>query len=251
MLLRSPEILLSARGIKIRFGGVIAADGIDLDVHEGESLAIIGPNGAGKSTFLNISTGYLRPQAGSISFMGRDITAKPPRDITRLGIARAFQIPQLFLDQTVMENMLLAAASHGGNPSGWSPLAKLSARSDMERLLELVGVGSYAERKAAELPEGQRKLLDIALALALKPKLLLMDEPTSGVASSEKLGIMDILTKALSQEQVTSVFVEHDMDMVERYADRVAVWSAGKIQKIGPPAEVLNDALVREHVIGI
>ena len=245
------NVLLSAKGIKIRFGGVIAADGIDLDVYEGENLAIIGPNGAGKTTFLNISTGYLRPQAGSVSFLGRDITAQLPRTITKLGIARAFQIPQLFLDQTVMENMLIAAASLKGHPSGLKALSSLPARPEMERLLDLMGVKEYAERKARELPEGQRKLVDIALALALKPKLLLMDEPTSGVASSEKFGIMDILTMALEKEKVTSVFVEHDMDMVERYADRVAVWSMGKIQKIGTPAEVLADPKVREHVIGI
>jgi len=245
------EVLLSARGIEIRFGGVVAADGIDLDVFEGESLAIIGPNGAGKTTFLNISTGYLRPQAGTVSFLGQEITARPPREITRLGIARAFQIPQLFLDQTVMENMLISAASHVRRWSPFTPMSAMPERREMERLLELVGVKGYSERLARELPEGQRKLVDIALALALKPKLLLMDEPTSGVASSEKLGIMDILTTALKQEQVTSVFVEHDMDMVERYANRVAVWSAGKIQKIGPPAEVLQDPAVREHVIGI
>ena len=245
------DVLLSARDIRIRFGGVVAADGIDLDVYEGENLAIIGPNGAGKTTFLNISTGYLRPQAGTVRFLGKEITAQPPRTITRLGIARAFQIPQLFLDQSVMENMLIAAASHARR---WTPLTPLSAmpeRTEMLRLLELVGVKSYAERLARELPEGQRKLVDIALALALKPRLLLMDEPTSGVASSEKLAIMDILTTALAQEKVTSVFVEHDMDMVERYANRVAVWSAGKIQKVGPPAEVLKDPTVREHVIGI
>ena len=121
----------------------------------------------------------------------------------------------------------------------------------MIHLLDLVGVKGYMDRTARELPEGQRKLVDIALALALKPKLLLMDEPTSGVASSEKLAIMDILTSALATQKVTSVFVEHDMDMVERYADRVAVWSAGKIQIVGPPKDVLQNALVREHVIGI
>ena len=245
------NVLLSAKGITIRFGGVIAADGIDLDVHEGENLAIIGPNGAGKTTFLNISTGYLRPQAGSVSFLGRDITAQLPRSITRLGIARAFQIPQLFLDQTVMENMLIAAASLVGRPSGFKALSSLPQRPEMERLLDLVGVKDFAERKARELPEGQRKLVDIALALALKPTVLLMDEPTSGVASAEKLGLMDILTSALATRKVSSVFVEHDMDMVERYAHRVAVWNAGKIQAVGPPAEVLNDAKVRERVIGI
>ncbi len=225
------KVLLSAKDIQIRFGGVIAADGINLDVLEGENLAIIGPNGAGKTTFLNISTGYLRPQAGTVTFLGQDITAQLPRTITKLGIARAFQIPQLFLDQTVMENMLIAAASRRGHPSGLRALSHMPEAPEMERLLDLVGVKSYAKRTARELPEGQRKLVDIALALALKPRLLLMDEPTSGVASSEKLEIMDILTKALAKEKVTSVFVEHDMDMVERYANRVAVWNVGKIQK--------------------
>ena len=245
------NVLLSAKDIKIRFGGVIAADGINLDVFEGENLAIIGPNGAGKTTFLNISTGYLRPQAGTVTFLGQDITAHLPRTITKLGIARAFQIPQLFLDQTVMENMLIAAASRQGRPSGFRALSQMPEAPEMERLLDLVGVKSYAKRTARELPEGQRKLVDIALALALKPRLLLMDEPTSGVASSEKLEIMDILTKALAKEKVTSVFVEHDMDMVERYANRVAVWNVGKIQKVGTPAEVLADPKVREQVIGI
>jgi len=245
------NVLLSAKGITIRFGGVVAADGIDLDVYEGESLAIIGPNGAGKTTFLNISTGYLKPQAGSVSFLGRDITAQLPRTITKLGIARAFQIPQLFLDQTVIENMLIAAASLKGRPSGIAALSSLPEVAEMQRLLELVGIEEFAGRRARELSEGQRKLVDIALALALKPRLLLMDEPTSGVASSEKFDIMDILIGALAKEKVTSVFVEHDMDVVERYADRVAVWSMGKIQKLGAPAQVLTDAKVREHVIGI
>jgi branched-chain amino acid transport system ATP-binding protein len=121
----------------------------------------------------------------------------------------------------------------------------------MEALLDLVGVRAYAHRTAFELPEGQRKLVDIALALALKPKLLLMDEPTSGVASAEKLGVMDILTAALAKQQVTSVFVEHDMEMVERYAHRVAVWASGRIQTVGAPSQVLNDAEVRARVIGI
>ena len=245
------QVLIAARGLKIRFGGIIAADGIDLDVLEGENLAIIGPNGAGKTTFLNMATGYLRPQAGTVHFMGRDITALPPRTITKIGIARAFQIPQLFLDQTVMENMMIAAAAQGNKLSGTVNLLELPEREEMDALLDLVGVRAFADRNAHELPEGQRKLVDIALALALKPKVLLMDEPTSGVASAEKMGIMDILTRALAHRQVSSVFVEHDMEMVERYAHRVAVWSSGKIQITGTPQEVLNNADVRRSVIGI
>ena len=245
------RVLIEARGLEIRFGGVVAADGVDLDVIEGENLAIIGPNGAGKTTFLNMTTGYLRPLAGTVKFLGRDITALPPRTITRMGVARAFQIPQLFLDQTVLENMLIAGAAQGGRPAAFRHLMDSPERAEMEELLDLVGVRAYAHRTAFELPEGQRKLVDIALALALKPKVLLMDEPTSGVASAEKLGVMDILTAALARQKVTSVFVEHDMDMVERYAHRVAVWASGKIQTVDAPAQVLNDAEVRARVIGI
>ena len=243
--------ILSARGLAIRFGGVTAADGVDLDVIEGEHLAIIGPNGAGKTTFLNIATGYLKPQAGRVEFLGRDITAHSPRAITRLGIARAFQIPQLFLEHTVIENLLIAAAARSGRLATLRGLEDLPERAEMLRLLELVGARGAAERKAAALPEGLRKLVDIAMALALRPKLVLMDEPTSGVASAEKFAVMDVLVAALNAERVTSVFVEHDMDVVERYASRVAVWSNGRIQRAGPPHEVLADPAVIGRVIGL
>ena len=224
---------------------------LDLHVKEGEFVAVTGPSGSGKTTFLNIATGYLKPQAGTVKFLGKEITAHRPRDITRFGIARAFQIPQLFLDHTVIENLLIAAAGHSGRTTLMRSLHDLPERADMEDLLDLVSIKDVANRRAGELPEGKRKLVDIAVALALKPRLLLMDEPTSGVASSEKFAIMDILVAALAKQRVTSVFVEHDMDMVTRYADRVAVWSAGKIQMSGPPAEVLADPIVREQVIGI
>ena len=243
-------VLLKAEGLKIRFGGIVAADGVDLTIHEGEHVAIIGPNGAGKTTFLNICTGYLRPQGGSVTFEGKEITAQPPRTITRLGIARAFQIPQLFAEQTVLENMLLAAAVR---EKRWNPLRALTSlpeRGEMLALLDLVGCADVRLRRAAELPEGQRKLVDIALALALKPRLLLMDKPTSGVASADKFAVMETLVNALRQAKVSSVFVEHDMEMVSRYASRVAVWSTGKIQMSGPPDTVLNDPDVIRNVIG-
>ena len=242
--------LLQARGLEIRFGGVVAANGIDLDVNEGENLAIIGPNGAGKTTFLNICTGYLKPQAGSVTFRGAELLGQPPRRITRLGIARAFQIPQLFVEHTVLENMLLAAAVR---ERAWNPFRALHAlpqKGEMLDLLALVGCADLADRKASDLPEGQRKLVDIAIALALKPRLLLMDEPTSGVASADKFQVMEILVAALKTAGVSSVFVEHDMEMVTRYASRVAVWSEGRIQMAGEPAKVLLDPDVIRTVIG-
>jgi branched-chain amino acid transport system ATP-binding protein len=244
-------VLLSARNLHIGFGGIKAADGIDLDVRAGENLAIIGPNGAGKTTFLNICTGYLRPAQGSVQFEGHDITNRTPRAITRLGIARAFQIPQLFLEHTALENLLLAAAAR---TASWLPLLDLSGlpeRADMRALLDLVGIGETADHPVRELPEGTRKLLDVALALALRPKLLLLDEPTSGVSSSEKFAIMDLLVRALAERRVTAVFVEHDMEMVTRYADRVAVWNTGRIQADGPPGQVLSDPDVLRDVIGV
>ncbi|MBB1493040.1 MULTISPECIES: ABC transporter ATP-binding protein [unclassified Paracoccus (in: a-proteobacteria)] len=242
--------LLQAEGLKLRFGGIIAADGIDLSLFAGEHLAIIGPNGAGKTTFLNICTGYLKPDAGKVSVSGQEITGRPPRRITRMGVARAFQIPQLFTEQTVLENMLLAGSIRERR---WNLLRRLDCipeRVEMEHLLDLVGCADVRDRLASELPEGKRKLVDIALALALKPKVLLMDEPTSGVASADKFGVMETLMNALREAQVSSVFVEHDMEMVKLYATRVAVWAQGVIQMTGEPEIVLNDPDVIRNVIG-
>ena len=243
-------LLLRAEGLKLRFGGIIAADGIDLSLYQGEHLAIIGPNGAGKTTFLNICTGYLKPQEGKVTLGNREITGRPPRDITRMGVARAFQIPQLFTEQTVLENMLLAAAIHHRHWNPFRDLHQIPERGEMEDLLDMVGCGDVRDRMASELPEGKRKLVDIALALALKPKVLLMDEPTSGVASADKFGVMETLMAALRQAGVSSVFVEHDMEMVSLYATRVAVWAQGIIQMTGEPEVVLNDPDVIRNVIG-
>lgn len=242
--------LLKAENLEIRFGGVVAADNVNVEIFDGGTLAIIGPNGAGKTTFLNICTGYVKPARGRVSFEGRDVTGLSPRQITRLGVARAFQIPQLFAEHTALENLLIAAAAR---EKRWAPFLNLSEipeRQEMIRLLDLVGCADIADRLVNELPEGQRKLIDIAVALALKPKLLLLDEPTSGVASSEKFAVMDIIAKALAEAQVTAVFVEHDMKIVERYADQVAVWNAGQIQIQGTPAEVLEHPDVIRDVIG-
>jgi len=243
--------LLEARGLRLAFGGVKAADGIDLDVQDGEFLAIIGPNGAGKTTFINMATGYLRPQAGRITYAGQDITGLPPRTIVRRGIARSFQLPQLFTEHTVLENAALAIAARDGAWSVWTPLLRPAWRDEAAALLDRFELGSVAATRADALNEGARKLADIALAVALRPRLLLMDEPTSGVAASEKLAIVETLARVLRAEGVTAVFVEHDMEVVERFADRVAVWSQGRIAALGPPATVLADPAVRREVIGI
>ncbi|HYZ33676.1 MAG TPA: ABC transporter ATP-binding protein [Crenalkalicoccus sp.] len=245
------DALLSARGLHLAFGGVRAADGIDLDVLRGEFLAIIGPNGAGKTTFINMTTGYLRPQAGTIAYEGRPITGLPPRAIVRRGIARSFQLPQLFTGHTVLENATLAIAAREGVWSPLAPLLRPAWREEAMALLGRFGLAPLAEARADALNEGARKLADIAMAVALQPRLLLMDEPTSGVAASEKMAIVETLVRVLRDAAVTAVFVEHDMDVVERFADRVAVWSQGRIAALGPPAEVLADPRVQREVIGI
>lgn len=245
------EALVSARNLHIGFGGVKAADGINLDVLDKEHLAIIGPNGAGKTTFLNICTGYLKPQQGEVWFDGADITSLPPRKIVKLGVGRAFQIPQLFAEHTVRENLQLALAARQNLWRAWVSLEQAADRDEVESLAELFGLADTLKKPIRELPEGIRKLIDIAVALALRPRVLMMDEPTSGVASSEKFAVMDTLSQALRSRNVTAVFVEHDMEVVERYSDRVAVWSAGQIQSIGPPSEVLKDPDVLRDVIGL
>ncbi len=244
------EPLLETRDLVIRFGGVTAADHVSLKIEAGRNLAIIGPNGAGKTTFLNICSGWIKPSAGSVHFEGEDITRLPPRKIVTRGVARAFQIPQLFTEHTALENLLIAASARDGLRNPLRSMHGIDARDEMMHLLDMVNCADVADRVVVELSEGERKLIDIAVALALKPRLLLMDEPTSGVASSQKDEIMEILIKALSEANVTSVFVEHDMSIVQTYADEVAVWNAGNVQLRGTPSEVLEHPDVIRDVIG-
>ncbi|WP_226577105.1 ABC transporter ATP-binding protein [Acuticoccus sediminis] len=243
--------LLSVRGIKVSFGGVKAADGVDLDVNQGEFLAIIGPNGSGKTTFINLATGYVKPKAGTIHLDGRDITSHKPREITKLGIARAFQIPQLFGDHTVLDNLMLAVAANRGFWRWQTPLGSEGVRQAAMELLDTVGLADLAATHSSALSEGGRKLTDIALALALQPRLLLLDEPTAGVSTDEKHPLMEKLAKVLRDRGVTAVFVEHDMDLVRRYADRVVVWNQGRVVAEGPPDTVLSDPAVLRDVVGV
>ena len=243
--------LLSVRDLRVSFGGVKAADGVDLDIHPHEVVAVVGPNGSGKTTFLNLCTGYISPQRGAITFNGESIVRLSPRAITRRGIARAFQIPQLFTGHSLLENVMLAVAARRGIWTARRPLAHGSYREEAREMLALLSLAQLAEQPTASLPEGQRKLADIAIALALKPRLLLLDEPTSGVSTAEKSALMDTIVTVLRTEKVTALFVEHDMNVVERYADRVLVWDAGRVVVGGAPGEVLRSAVVLERVIGI
>ncbi len=243
--------ILEAKDLHVAFNGVKAADGVSLSIHDGEFLAIIGPNGSGKTTVLNLCTGYVRPKSGSVHLDGQDITRLAPRAIARLGVARAFQIPQLFSDQRVIDNMMLSLAAKDGLWTMMRPLETEARRAEAEALLGLVGLADDKNRISNTLPEGHRKLLDIAVALALKPRLLLLDEPTSGVSALERFPLMEALMGALRQRQITALFVEHDMDVVARYANRVLVWNAGNIMAEGHPDEVFKDQRVLQSVVGV
>lgn len=246
----SGETALEAEHLYLSFGGVQAVRDVSVRLAAGEILAIIGQNGAGKSTFLNMCTGYLRPERGDIRIAGRSIIGLSPRAITRLGVARAFQHPQLFSQRSVIDHLHFASAA--SRPGFWNPLRPLeqaSSRENVSEILSFFALDAMADLPVRSIPEGARKLLDVAMALALDPKLILLDEPTSGVSSAEKVLLMERLVSALRTRAVSAVFVEHDMDVVARFADRVAVWVDGAIFRMGDPAEVLADHEVRTRVL--
>lgn len=242
--------LLQATGVEKRFGAVVAASEINIAIPVGQRVSLIGSNGAGKTTFVNMITGYLKPDRGRIELDGRDITPLSPRAITRLGVARSFQIPQLCAELSVLENMLVATACQGSRLSFWEPARRPAAVDRADALLQRFHLDEHRNRRVAELPGGVRKLLDIAMALTGEPRLLLLDEPTSGVSAEEKFPMMDIIMTALGALPMTVLFVEHDMDIVERHADRVVAFYAGRIIADAPPAEALVDAEVRRYVTG-
>jgi branched-chain amino acid transport system ATP-binding protein len=242
--------LLQTKDLQLAFGAVVVADHIDFTLTEGERLAVIGQNGAGKTTFINICTGLIHPQAGQVFFEGHDVTALSPRAIALRGMVRSFQLPQLFTEHTVRDCVRIAAAGKRGGLGLWTPLDKAVPAAEVDHVLEMVGLASRGDEMSGALPEGQRKLLDIAMALVLKPRLLILDEPTSGVSTDEKHGLMKTIMAALDAEKVTAIFVEHDVDIVSQYATRVAAWIAGRIAADGTPQQVLADPEVRKNVIG-
>lgn len=241
--------VLEARQVNKAFGSVIAAHDINVSVTKGERLGLIGTNGAGKTTFVNIVTGYIKPDSGSVSLEGRDITGHTPRSITREGVCRSFQVPQLFLTLTAAQNLAVGLGIANGR--AFSPHARMDAEMEqtIENLLERFRLLDYRDQIVSELPGGVRKLIDIAVAVTRTPKVLLLDEPTSGVAAEQKFALMDIVMSALDSD-VTVLFVEHDMDIVSRYAQRVLAFYDGRIIADDLPKAVLENPTVRTHITG-
>ncbi len=244
--------ILEAIGLTKTFGAVTAAADISVSFEEDTVVGLIGGNGAGKTTFLNLVTGYLKPTAGKVRFLGQDVTGLAPRKITRLGVCRSFQIPQVFDALTVLENLRvgLDIVSLGRKAFVGSALGDQPPEAVAEEMLDRFRLREYRDAPASVLPEGVRKLLDIAMALAVKPRVLLLDEPTSGVSADEKFALMDLVLDAIRAEKVTVLFVEHDMDIVRRYTQRVLAFYDGRVIADGAPEAVLADASVRRYVVG-
>ena len=243
--------ILRAENINMSFGMVVAADDVNVVVEPGEFVGIVGANGSGKTTFLNIITGYLTPDSGRILVMNEDATGLASRLVTKLGVARSFQVPQLYTSMTVLEGMLLSLSAAANQSSNfWKPMYRDNWKSEALETLERFGLDDYANRAVSELPQGGRKLLDIALSFALNPKLLLMDEPTSGVSIEDKFQVMDTLVRVLKEGDITTIFVEHDMEVIQRYGERVLVFDTGRVIADGEPEQVFSDPEVKKTLLG-
>lgn len=242
--------LLAIHNLAKAFGGVKAVDGTSFAVNPGEAVALIGPNGAGKTTCFNLIGGQLKPDAGRIEFKGRDIAGWPPHRIWRLGIGRTFQVAATFASMTVKENVQLALASHRNRAlSLGAPLAAREVAA-ADALLERVGMAAQARRACGLLAYGDLKRLELALALANDPALLLMDEPTAGIARGERAELMALIGRAVAEQGVAVLFTEHDMDVVFGQAGRIVVLHRGRVVADGPPEGVRADARVREVYLG-
>ncbi|MGE3710771.1 MAG: ABC transporter ATP-binding protein [Hyphomicrobiaceae bacterium] len=246
--------ILSIEDLEKTFGSVVAARDITVRVPAEQTVGIIGANGAGKTTFINMITGHIRPSKGTIRFADQDIVGMTSRDITQLGISRSFQVAQVFPTLTVFENMCAASAIGRGAGgilhSAFTPLRSGDTVAEAEAALALFQIERYRNARVATLPQGIRKLLDIAMAVASKPKILLLDEPTSGISIEEKFGLMDVVMSALKSRRITILFVEHDMDIVTRFADRVLAFYDGTIIADGPPEVALADKRVQTLISG-
>ncbi len=245
--------LLEVTGLTRSFGGVTAVDHLDLVVEPGETVAIVGPNGAGKTTLVNVLTGLLAPSEGTVRFRGADIAGAGPVKLARLGMARAFQLVQVFPELTVAETIAVGALSQLGR--GRRMLASLGAdrevRAKVEEVAAIFGLAPALGRPARELPQGHKKLLDVASAFALSPAVILLDEPTSGVATADKHGVMATLMEAARRAGVQALLlVEHDIDLVEAYASRVVGLRGGEVLADKPVRDFFSDEEATAALVG-
>jgi branched-chain amino acid transport system ATP-binding protein len=242
--------LLDVQGLSKSYGGVQAVKDVSFALTAGEILALIGPNGAGKSTCFNMLNGQIRPDGGTIRLAGQETTGLGPSAIWRLGVGRTFQITATFTSMTVRENVQVALLSSHRELSLMLGFAGRFHEKRADALLDLVGMGSHAERPCGELAYGDLKRLELAVALANDPKLLLMDEPTAGMAPKERADLMKLTARIARERDMGVLFTEHDMDVVFAHADRIMVLNRGELIAEGTPGQVRNDPRVRQTYLG-
>jgi len=242
--------VLEVHELSKSFGGVQAVQNLSFDLSEGQLLAMIGPNGAGKSTCFNLINGQLRPDHGRVVIMGKKINRYPPRRVWKLGVGRTFQITSTFTSMTVLENIKMAILSyHRRTKSLVSRVAKLYSDESME-LLKLVGIEDQHDRACGVLAYGDLKRVELAVALANEPKLLLMDEPTAGMGPAERQSLMELTSNIVRTRNIGVLFTEHDMDVVFTHADRIIVLNRGQLVAEGTPSEVRENNKVQEIYLG-
>ena len=245
--------MLQVQNVQKSFGQFMVISDVSFSVTKNEVVALLGPNGAGKTTMVNLISGHLRPDSGKILLDDRDITTAPAHVRIALGIARNFQITQLFEELSVLDNVRNCIFSKGGRsgrffkPAG----AYKEEKSEAMSVLETFNLAQFASEPAAALSEGDKKILDTAMAFALKAKFLLLDEPTSGVATSDKFKVMDTIINAIQKQGTATLIIEHDMDIVAEYTDRVMVLAEGRILADGASSEVMENKEVKETLFGV
>jgi branched-chain amino acid transport system ATP-binding protein len=244
--------LLQTIDLKRYFGETRAVDNVTLSIEEREFVSLVGPNGAGKTSLINVVSGHLKSESGKVIFKGADITQATIVERVRAGIARSFQLVNVFDDLTAFDNVALAIFSRDGKTANLVKLAHLddAVTKEADTILEQFGLASKRGTIARGLAQGERKLLDVALAYALKPKLLFLDEPTSGVSTRDKGQIMDTIASVVRGEGITAVIVEHDMDVVFKYSDRIVVMAQGAILAQGTPDEIRKNEQVAMVLLG-
>jgi branched-chain amino acid transport system ATP-binding protein len=242
--------VLSVTGLSKAFGGVQAVRDVSFEVAAGELLALIGPNGAGKTTCFNMLNGQLAADGGSVRLEGRELLGLKPRQVWRLGVGRTFQITATFASMTVRENVQMALLSHHRRLAGWWRPATELYREEAALLLDRVGMAEQADRACSVLAYGDLKRVELAVALANEPRLLLMDEPTAGMAPKERIELMALTAGIVRERRMAVLFTEHDMDVVFAHADRIIVLNRGRLIAQGAPAEVRASAEVQQVYLG-
>jgi len=246
--------LLETEGLVKEFGGLVATDDVNLAVEEDERVSIIGPNGAGKSTLVNLITRRLDPTAGDIRFKGESIVDRDPHEVVQMGVSKSFQTASIFSNLTVRENAEIAALAAEHGSFGFKFLEHRDGLTDVHQVatdtLDAVGLLGQAERQAAELPYGDKRRLEIGIALAAEPDLLLMDEPTAGMSPEETEATVDLVEEVKRELGLTFVLIEHDMEIVFRVSDRIVVLNRGRVIAEGTPDEIRGNPEVQEAYLG-